>query len=150
MSKKLKAGILIVILIVLAVSFLRLFVDRPAGRTYQETVALNAQDPTPSGVPSPEDSSNTVSVYRTGRAGAICYDTFHSQELRKALSSKNGQRVSVEFDTFNDFGKVRDYNVHSIDGIVMANGDHLLRPEYAGISGIESTGEGAASGGSCW
>jgi hypothetical protein len=126
MSRKRATGLVILGLAVIGALTLYLIVDRPGRRTYQETLSLNAEDPQPSGIPSQEDNSDAVTVYRKGRAGEMCYDKFHSEELHKALSRKHGQLVTVEFDTFTDFGKVHGYNVHSIDGIVLANGYHSL------------------------
>jgi hypothetical protein len=150
MSKKRNAGLVILGLAVIGGLFLGLVVDRPVRRTYQETLSLNAADPQPSGIASQEDNSDAVTVYRKGRGGEMCYDKFHSAELHKALSPKQGQLVTVEFDTVTDFGRLRGYNVHSIDGIVLANGYHSLHPGWGGESGSVSTGEGTTGGASCW
>jgi hypothetical protein len=150
MIKKRGASFVILSLAVIGASSLALFVDRHVRRTYQETLSLNAGDPQPSGTPSPEDSSDAVTVYRKGHAGEMCYDKFHSVELHKALSPKHGQLVTVEFDTFTDFGKMSGYNVHSIDGIVLANGYHSLHPAWGGESGVVSAGAGTTGGRSCW
>lgn len=94
---------------------------------------------------------DTVTLYRTGRGGVVCFDAFHSPELRKALQAKDGKRVTVEYDTFTDFGKVTGYNVHSVDGIVLADWKHVLRPEFAASAGVEMAGPvGTASGDDCW
>jgi hypothetical protein len=150
MIRKRNVGFVILGLAVIGGLSLGLFVNRTVRRTYQETLSLNAGDPHPSGMPSPEDNSDAVTVYRKGRAGEMCYDKFHSEELHKALSPKHGQFVTVEFDTFTDFGKVRGYNVHSIDGVVLANGYHSLHPEWDGESGVVSAGAGTVGGDSCW
>jgi hypothetical protein len=124
-----------------------LFVDRAGRRTYQAYVALDGKEPWGPLNPPAADSRDTVIVYRSVRNGVICFDAFHSNELHDALSPMNGQPVTVEYDTFSDFGKVRGYNVHSIDGIVLANGYHVLRPEFAGISGVVGN---TNSNQTCW
>jgi hypothetical protein len=48
----------------------------------------------------------------------LCYDAFHAKDLRDHLSGKNGLPVTVEYDTFSNFGKMAGYNVHSVDGMI--------------------------------
>ena len=123
------------------------FVDRAGRRTFQDYVALDGREPWD---PEPSAPPGTVTIYRTGRGGTICYEVFHSHELHDDLLSKNGQLVTVEYDTFSDFGRLRAYNVHSIDGIVMANGYYVLRSDFEGISGVFRVGTGIASEDYCW
>jgi hypothetical protein len=112
-----------------------LFIDRAATKSYQAYVALDRRGPWGLTDP-PWDGPDAVVLYRRGRNGAVCFDAFHSNELHDRLSSKNGQPVMAEYDTVSDFGKVRGYNVHSVDGMVLANGYHVLRPEFAGTAGV--------------
>ena len=69
-------------------------------------------------------------------------ENFHDR-----LLSKNGPIVTVEYDTFSDFGKVRGYNVGSVDGIRLANGYHVLRPDFAASAGIVGN---STSNDDCW
>jgi hypothetical protein len=128
-----------------------LFVDRPGRRTFQAYAALRGQEPFgPINPPSP-DPPDIVVLYRTGHGGVTCFDVFYSKELHEALSSKDGKSVAVAYDTFSDFGKVRRYNVHSVDGIVLANGYRVLRPDFAGTAGISGTpGSNTGSRDACW
>jgi hypothetical protein len=80
----------------------------------------------------------------------VCFNAFHSKDLHDRLSAKNGKVVTVEYDTFSDFGKVRGYTVHSVDGIILANGDHVLRDDFAASGGTYRTGNGTSSGDDCW
>lgn len=122
----------------------------PVRRTYQAYVALSGQEPFgPINAPS-ADPPDIVVLYRTGRDGVTCYDAFYSEELHKALLPKDGKQVTVVYDTFSDFGKVRGYNVHSVDGIILANGYHVLKPQFAAIAGVARLGPGTASGDACW
>ena len=52
---------------------------------------------------------------------------FDSGELRKRLMPKNGQEVVVEYNVFSDFGSERGYNVRSVDGLILANGEFVVR-----------------------
>jgi hypothetical protein len=121
------------------------FVDRRDTKTYRAYVSLDGKD-----LWRLSDGPDSVVLYRSGRNGVVCYDGFHSKELYDYLLSKNGQSVTVEYDTFTDFGKVRGYNVRSVDGKMLANGDHVLKPEFAGGAGVMKAGAGTASGEDCW
>ena len=123
--------------------------DRVSRKTYQANVALNGKGPLGIADP-PWDGPDAVVLYRTGRNGVICFDAFHSKELHDRLSAKNGQSVTVEYDTFSDFGRVRGYNVHSVDGMVLANGYHVLREDFAATAGAARTGAGSIGKDDCW
>jgi len=145
---KRRALILSIAVVCLVLGYLR-FVDRAGRKTYQAYVALNGQGPMAI-AHAPWNSPNAVVLYRTGRNGVICYDGFQSKDLHDRLQAKNGQAVTVEYDTFSDFGKVRGYNVHAVDGIVLANGYHVLREDYAATAGVAREGQGSANESDCW
>jgi hypothetical protein len=127
------------------------FVDKPGRRTYQAYVALHGQEPFGPFAGAWSDSPDAVVLYRSGHGGVICYDSFSSKELHNALLPKDGKHVTVVYDTFSDFGHVRAYNVHSIDGIVLANGYHVLRPDFAGSAGVAGRpGSDTGSRDACW
>lgn len=128
---------------------IRALVDRHVVKSYQMYVAMDGKGPQGLTDP-PWDGPDVVVLYRRGRNGVICFDAFHSNELHDFLFSKNGQPVTVEYDTFSDFGKVRGYNVRSVDRKILANGYHLLKPEFGSSAGSTSTGEGTTSGDDCW
>lgn len=145
---KRRALILSVAVVCLLLGCMR-FVDRLGRRTYQAYVAMNGQGPMAI-THAPWDGPDAIVLYRPGRNGVICYDGFQSRDLHNRLLAKNGQPVTVEYDTFSDFGKVRGYNVHAVDGIVLANGYHLVREDYAATAGIAREGQGSGSEGDCW
>jgi|SRR5579863_3132221 len=120
------------------------FIDRVVRRTYQARVALDGKEPFGAIHPSDPDS---VILYRNGRNGVTCFDAFSSKELHERLSPQNGQLVTVEYDTFNNFGHVRAYNVHSVDGLILANGDHVIRPEFAASAGVAGNSKSTTD---CW
>ena len=113
------------------------FVDRQERKTYQAYVALDGKGPF-ARTDSPSNGPNAVVLYRKGRNGVVCFDFFHSKELHDYLPPRNGLLVTVQYDTFSDFGKVRGYNVHSVDGMILANGYHVLREDFAVSSGMTS------------
>ena len=137
-------SVVAVVMVVGALIGYLLFIDRVVRRTYQARVALDGKEPFGPVYPSEPES---VVLYRQGRNGATCFDAFRSKELHDLLSPKNGQPVTVEYDTFNDFGKVRGYNVHSIDGFILANGYHVSRPDFAASAGVAGS---SASTSDCW
>jgi hypothetical protein len=123
-----------------------LVIDRPATKNYQAYVALDGKGPWGLTDP-PWDGPDAVVLHRSGRNGVVCFDAFHSKELHDRLSSKNGQPVMVEYDTFSDFGKVRGYNVRSVDRIMLAKGYHVLRPEFAASAGVVGNSDSTDD---CW
>jgi hypothetical protein len=123
--------------------------DRVSRKTYQANVALNGKGPLGIADP-PWDGPDAVVLYRTGRGGIICYDAFHSKDLRDHLSGKNGQPVTVEYDAFSTFGKMSGYNVHSVDGMILANGYHVLKEDFAATAGVARAGAGSAGSDDCW
>jgi hypothetical protein len=134
---------LLIVIAVLVGSFVMaywLLIDRHARRTYQVYVALDRYE----GWEGPD----VVVLYRTGRYGVVCYEALHSKDLHDHLSAKNGQLVTVEYETFSDFGKVRGYIVRSVDGMARADGS------LTGAAGIIASkrADGSFSGGEsdCW
>jgi len=140
--------VLAVVVVCLVAGYLR-FINRQGRRTYQAYVAVNGKAPMRI-ADAPWDGPDGLVLYRTGRNGIICFDGFHSKDLHDRLAPKNGQAVTVEYDTFSDFGKIGGYNVHSVDGIVLANGTHLVRDDYAASAGSASRGPGSSGGDDCW
>ena len=146
---KRSAFILSVVVVCLVLGYIR-FIERPGRRTYQAYVAINGEAPMHI-AEAPWNGPDGVVLYRPGkRNGVICFDAFHSKDLHDRLLPKNRQLVTVEYDTFSDFGKVNGYNVHAVDGIVLANGYHVLRDDYAGTAGAANEGEGSAGPVDCW
>jgi|ERR1700733_4924785 len=128
-----------------------LFFNRSGRKTYQAVVALDGKGPFGGIYPGGAD---IVVLYRHGRDGVTCFDGFHSKELHDRLASKDGQVVTVQYDTFMTFGRIKAYNVHSIDGFILANGTSVLRPDFAASSGVAAAPNGhggfEANGGDCW
>lgn len=145
---KIGAFILTIAFACMVLGYMR-FINRPGRRIYQAYVAINGQGPMAINY-APWNGPDAVVLYRSGRNSVICWDGFHSKDLHDRLSDKNGQPVTVDYDTFSDFGRVHGYNVHAVDGIVLANGDHVLREDYAATAGVAKEGQGSAGESDCW
>jgi hypothetical protein len=63
------------------------------------------------------------------------------------LAQEDGHTVSVEYNIFSDFGKERSYNVRSVDGILLNNGDHVIKDAERFSGEIQGSGNKAAT---CW
>jgi len=111
------------------------FFNRSSRRTYQAFVALDGKEPFGPIYPG---SSDTLVLYRQGLHGVTCFDAFHSKELHDRFSPKDGQAVTVEYDTLIVFGRIKGYNVHRIDGFILANGARVLRPDFAATAGVSA------------
>lgn len=152
MSLSVRPWIAVVVLIACALIGYRL-TNRFVRRTYQAYVALDGKGPLGLTDP-PWDGPDAVVLYRRGRNGVVCYAAFNSKYLHDRLSGKNGQPVTVEYDTFTEFGKVVGWNVHSVNGIVLANGYHVLREDFGAAAGVLASrrDDGSYSGGEidCW
>lgn len=127
----------------------RLFTNKTAIRSYQMYVAINGHAPWGDVGPDWSGGSMPVVLYR--RIGdSYCYDAFKSEELRQRLSSKDGRTVEVEYNIFSDFGNERSYNVRSVDGLLLNEGQHTVRDfeRFGGQLG-ENTRTGARGVGNC-
>ena len=104
----------------------RLFTNTVGIRAYQMQVALDGHAPWGEVGPEWHDGSPPVVVFRRMGDG-YCYDAFHSSELRARLAPKAGGMVRVEYNTFSDFGREHSYNVRSVDGMILSNGQRAVK-----------------------
>ncbi len=104
----------------------RLFTNKTSIHCYQMNVAINGHAPW--GDVGPQWSGNSLPIVLYRRLGdSYCYDAFQSEELRQRLSSKDGSTVEVEYNVSSDFGKERSYNVRSVDGLLLNEGQRTVR-----------------------
>jgi hypothetical protein len=103
----------------------RLFTNKTSIHAYQMNVAINGH--VPWGDVAPQWSGNSPIVLYRRLGDSYCYDAFQSEELRQRLSSKNGRTVEVEYNVFSDFGTERSYNVRSVDGLLLNEGQRTVR-----------------------
>ena len=57
--------------------------------------------------------------------GSYCYTAFESKELHDRLLLK--QSTTVEYNVFSDFGHTGAYNVRSVDGVVLHDGERVVK-----------------------
>lgn len=123
----------------------RLFTNKVSVKTFQMEIALDGEAPWGEVGPEWQDGTPPLVLYR--RLGSsYCYTAFKSQELRNRLAQKHGETVTVEYNMFSDFGRERSYNVRSVDGILLADGKHVIKD--AERSGGQVLG--GSSEPSCW
>ncbi len=127
----------------------RLFTNKVAIHTYQMYVAIDGHAPWGDVGPEWSHGSLPTVLYRS-RGDSYCYDAFQSEELRQRLASKDGHTVAVEYNIFSGFGKERSYNVRSVDGLLLNNGQHAIRDfERFGGQILGNTGTSAPAEDNC-
>ena len=104
----------------------RLFTNKVSIKTFQMSVALDGKAPWGEVGPEWQDGTAPIVLYR--RVGtSYCYTAFKSQELHDRLAQKHSNTATVEYNVFSDFGRERSYNVRSVDGVVLADGKHVVK-----------------------
>lgn len=112
--------------LVLAFCTDRLFTNRVTVKTFQMGVALDGKAPW--GEVGSEWQNGTPPLVLYRRLGtSYCYTAFRPQELRDRLAQKGGDTVTVEYNVFSDFGHDRSYSVRSVDGVLLADGRHVVK-----------------------
>ena len=124
----------------------RLLTNRIAIKVYEMQVALDGKAPWGTVGPQWSDGSAPVVIYRH-IGNDYCYVAFQSKELRDRLAVKSAKTVMVEYNVFKDFGRERGYNVRSVDGLLLAEGEHPVR-DFERFGG-QVLGAGTTSV-SCW
>jgi hypothetical protein len=104
----------------------RLFTSKVKVKTFQMSIALDGKAPWGTVGPEWRDGTSPLVLYRRVD-GSYCYTAFRSQELRDRLAQKRSDTVTVEYNVFSDFGRTRSYNVRSVDGILLADGQHVIK-----------------------
>lgn len=119
---------LIISLAYLATAFCtdRLFTSKVKVKTFQMSVALDGKVPWGKVSPEWDDGTPPLVLYRDVN-GSYCYTAFRSQELRERLAQKRSDAVRVEYNVFSDFGRTRSYNVRSVDGVLLHDGEHVVK-----------------------
>ena len=88
----------------------RLFLDVNTVRTYKMHFSLDGKQL------DLELPKGYIAVYRSVGNG-YCFDEINSQKLHDRLASEPGDEVMVQYEITSDFGRVRGYNVLTVDGI---------------------------------
>jgi hypothetical protein len=119
-NNRLQAIALTISLAFLATAFCadRLFTDKVKVRAFQMSIALDGK--TPWG----QVGNDELVLYREVN-GSYCYTAFESKELHDRLLLK--QSTTVEYNVFSDFGHTGAYNVRSVDGVVLHDGERVVK-----------------------
>jgi hypothetical protein len=133
------------VLISLAFATDRLFTNKVYVVTYQMDWSVDGRSPWGDVGPISESGKPLVVLYRRVGDG-YCYDALYSSELRDRLLVTGAHSATVEYNTFRDFGKMRSYNVRSVDEIVFHIRERVVRDEN-GFGGHILTGKESSS---CW
>jgi hypothetical protein len=104
----------------------RLFTGKVMVKTFQMSIALDGKVPWGKVGPEWGDGTPPLVLYRDVN-GSYCYTAFRSQELRGRLAQKHGDTVTVEYNVFSDLGRTRSYNVRSVDGVLLNDGEHVVK-----------------------
>lgn len=124
----------------------RLFTNKVAVHSHQMFVVIDGHAPW--GDVYDGGTTEPIVLYRRVGAG-YCYVAFDSDELRKRLLIKNGQTVLVEYNIFSDFGNERGYNVRSVDGLLLANSEFVVRDYWRSGGRILGPGDTQSSTDDC-
>ena len=139
---------LLISVIYLAVVFCtdRLFTNKVSVKTFQMGIALDGKAPWGEVGREWQDATAPLVLYR--RVGkSYCYTAFKSQELRHHLAQKRSETVTVEYNVFSDFGRERSYNVRSVDGILLHNGEYVVKDAEQFGGQVLGDGGGTVN---CW
>jgi hypothetical protein len=119
---------LIVSLAYVAVAFGtdRLFTRKVKIVTFQMKALLNGKAPWGKVAPDWNDGTPPLVIYRD-QYGSFCYTVLRSQELLDRIAQKHADTVAVEYNVFNDFGHIRSFNVRSVDGVLLNDGQRVIK-----------------------
>jgi hypothetical protein len=105
----------------------RLFTNKLAVHSYQMSWSANGIAPWGQ-VQLGQGGQTPILVYRRVQHG-YCYDAVFSSELKTRLTGSNNPTITVEYNTFTDFGRERGYNIRSVDGLVFNDTHRVIREE---------------------
>jgi hypothetical protein len=111
----------------------RLLLDVRTVETYKMQFSVDGKGKEKSDFLGPPKKGEVV-IYRSVGTGGRCFDYLMSQKLYDKLASEAEAEVTVEYEITRDFGRVRGYNVLSVDGI------DVRGENGGGGSGMEGSG----------
>lgn len=104
----------------------RLFTSKVKIVAFQMKVVLNGKAPWGQVAPDWNDRTPPLVIYRE-QYGSFCYTVLRSQELLDRFAQRHTDTVAVEYNVFSDFGHTRSFNVRSVDGVLLADGQRVLK-----------------------
>jgi hypothetical protein len=102
-----------------------MFTNKVTVKTFQMGMALDGKAPWGAVGSEWQDGTPLVLYRRVGTS--YCFTAFQSKELRDHLAQKSVDTVTVEYNVFSDFGHERSYNVRSVDGVLLAEGQPVVK-----------------------
>jgi len=147
-TRRTSISLIVVSLSVAALVFAidRVFTNVLSISKYQMEWSIDAKAPWGEIGPSTEDGQPLVILYRRVADG-FCYDALYSSKLRNHLSKQSQGSVTVEYNRFSDFGRIGAYNIRSVDGLLINDGERHVRG--AGGFGGQILGQNQRPP-SCW
>ena len=141
-----RARLLFVIAVFVAVivvgSVLWLNWDRVLVRQYEMNIAFDGKAPWGEVGTEPTNTEAPTVLYRVVGNG-YCYTAFQLPSLRDRLAHENKSHVTVEYNVFITFGHGGKYTLRSVDGVLLATGNRVIREtrEFGGqmLSGEDET-----------
>jgi hypothetical protein len=104
----------------------RVFMSKVKIATFQMKALLNGRAPWGQVAPDWNDGTPPLVIYRD-QSGSFCYTVLRSQELLDRIAQKHTDTVAVEYNVFSDFGHTRSFNVRSVDGVLLADGQRVFK-----------------------
>jgi len=113
------------VLVLTSLAVDRLFTNKLAVHSYQ--MSWSASGVAPWGdIELGQTGQPPVLVYRRNQHG-YCYDAVFSSELKARLIGSNKSTITVEYNTFRDFGQQKSYNIRDVDGLVFNDDNRVIR-----------------------
>ena len=107
----------------------------------QATLPYTLDGSTPWGSETRRDADGhpPVLIYTRDSPSTYCFDAIFYEPLRQRLLASRPASVRVEYGHFRNFFLEPNYNVQSIDGVVLADGDKILVDEWVSEGGTMET-----------
>ncbi len=116
----------ILLIIVAGLVTSKVFMNRVSVRTFRMNIAPDGK--VPWGEVGPEWENGPAPVVLFRQVGeSYCYTALRSPELRDRAIQKSLKSVTVEYNVFRDFGRVRRYTLRTVDGEPFAIGERVIR-----------------------
>ncbi|UWZ85794.1 hypothetical protein [Occallatibacter riparius] len=114
------------LILIAAISILRLNWFRVSVRKYEMSVAFNGKAPWGDvGAELDGDPAPTVLYRKIGRS--YCYTAFQSPVLSSRVKESGRSLVNVEYNVFSSFGHEGRYTLRSVDGVLVADGNRVIK-----------------------
>ncbi|SNS84677.1 hypothetical protein SAMN05421770_102558 [Granulicella rosea] len=128
-----------VVLLIVALAVDRAFTNRVELRGFDMSWTADGVDPVGDPVePNAKGEKPVLLFLKVG--GGFCYDAIFSEDLRRMLNTEHKPLVHVVYNEFHTFGRATDYNVHSVEGMILNEGRKPVIANPDGYHGILLSG----------